>query len=70
VIADFHHEMAENCALLNYYVVSSGNFWPTFRDNLLVSTLGLSNSKRKPVPTDRGATWGQRLVQVDVLPVC
>jgi len=26
----------ENCALLGYYATSSGNFLPTFRDNLSV----------------------------------
>jgi len=26
----------ENCALLGYYTASSGNFLPTFQDNLLV----------------------------------
>jgi len=66
MIADFCHEMAENCALLAYYMVSSGNLWPTFLDELSVPSLGLSNPKRKPVPTDWRATWGQRLVQVEV----
>ena len=28
----------ENCALLGYYEASSGNFLPTFRDNLSVSS--------------------------------
>ena len=28
------HHFNENCSLLDYYVVSSGNFIPTFRDNL------------------------------------
>jgi len=66
MIADFHHEIAENYALLGYYVVSSGNFWMTFWDKLSVSSSELSNPKRKLVPTDRRATWGQRLAQVDV----
>jgi hypothetical protein len=26
----------DNCALLNYYATSGGNFLPTFRDNLSV----------------------------------
>ena len=34
VISGFFHEVAENCALLGYYAASSGNFLPTFRDNL------------------------------------
>ena len=28
--------MAVNCAILSYYAASSGNFLPTFRDNLSV----------------------------------
>jgi hypothetical protein len=31
----------ENCSLLGYYAASSGNFLPTFRDNLLVLPSGL-----------------------------
>jgi hypothetical protein len=27
-------EVAENCALLGYYTANSGNFLPTFQDNL------------------------------------
>jgi hypothetical protein len=36
VISDFRCEVAENCALQGHYAVSSGNFLPKFRDNLLV----------------------------------
>ena len=32
-ISGFRREVDENCALLNYYAASSGNFLPTFRDN-------------------------------------
>ena len=32
--SSFRHEVDENCALLGYYAASSGNFLPTFRDNL------------------------------------
>jgi len=35
VIAGFLREEAENVACLGYYAASSGNFLPTFRDNLL-----------------------------------
>ena len=35
----------ENCALLGYYAASSGNFLPTFRDNLSVPSSGFKNSK-------------------------
>jgi hypothetical protein len=34
----------ENCALLGRYAASSGNFLPTFRDNLSVSFPGVTNS--------------------------
>jgi hypothetical protein len=40
VISGFLREVAENCALLGYYAVSSGNFLPTFRDNLSVPSTG------------------------------
>jgi hypothetical protein len=31
VISGFHHKVAENCTLLGYCTVSSGNFLPTFQ---------------------------------------
>jgi len=34
VISGFCREVDENCALLGYYAVSSGNFLPTCWDNL------------------------------------
>jgi hypothetical protein len=37
--------MLENLALLGYYAVSSGNFVPTFRDNLSVPTSGFKSRK-------------------------
>jgi len=43
VISGFRHEVDENCALLGYYAASSGNFVPTFRDNLLVVLLEVFN---------------------------
>ena len=36
VISGFRHEVDENYVLLRYYTVSSGNFLPTFQDNLSV----------------------------------
>ena len=33
--SDFRHEVAENCAHLDYYAANSGNFFPTFRNNYL-----------------------------------
>jgi len=35
----------ENRTLLGYYAASSGNFLPTFRDNLLVPSAGFKNPK-------------------------
>jgi len=35
VISSFHCKVDENCALLEYYAVSSGNFLLTFLDNLV-----------------------------------
>ena len=35
----------ENCALLGYYAVSSGNILPTFRDNLSILSSGVKNPK-------------------------
>ena len=45
VLSGSHHEVDENCALLGYYVVSSGSFLPTFRDNLTVPSSGVKNPK-------------------------
>jgi len=36
VISDFHNEADKNCVFLGYYELSSGNFLPTFWDNLSV----------------------------------
>ena len=36
VIPGFGREVTEHCSLLGYYAASSGNFLPTFRDNLSV----------------------------------
>jgi len=35
MISGFRHEVDDSCALLGYYAAGSGNFLPTFRDNLL-----------------------------------
>ena len=49
MISDFHHKVAENCALLGYYAASSGNFWPTFQDKLLVPSSGLNSPYKHSV---------------------
>ena len=38
VISGFRREIDENCALLGYYAARCGNFLPTLRDNLSVSS--------------------------------
>jgi len=38
-ISCFRREVAGNCVLLGHYAASSGNFLPTFRDNLPVPIL-------------------------------
>jgi hypothetical protein len=37
-------DLFENSAFLGYYAASSGNFLPTFRDNLSVPSLRVKNS--------------------------
>jgi len=39
------NETEENCPLLGYYAVSSGNILPTFRDNLSILTSGPKKPK-------------------------
>jgi hypothetical protein len=45
VFSGFRREVDENRALLRYYTASSGNFLPTFRDNVLVLSSGVKNPK-------------------------
>ena len=49
VVSGFRREVAENCALLAHYAANSGNFLPTFRDNLSVQSSGAKN----PPPKNR-----------------
>jgi len=46
MISGFRRQVDEDCALLGYYAASSGNFLPTFRDNLSVSSLRVNNDGR------------------------
>jgi len=39
----FGHKADEKCALLGYYTASSGNFLPTFWNNISVPSTGLKN---------------------------
>jgi len=43
MISGFRHKVAKNLALLSYYAASSGNFLPTFWDNLSVPSSGFKN---------------------------
>ena len=54
VISGFRREVNENCALLGCYATISGNFVPTFRENLPVSSSEIKNPKRalKTGPTE------------------
>jgi len=45
VISGFRRDVAENCDLLGCYAATSGNFVPTFRDNLSAPFSGLRNTK-------------------------
>ena len=42
MISDFQCEAEENCTLLSYYTVHSGNSSPTLRDKLLVPSLSVN----------------------------
>jgi len=46
MISGFRHEVDENCALLEYYAVSSGNSLLTFQDNLSVPSYPKKKNKR------------------------
>jgi len=43
MISSFRREAHENCALLGYYVASSGNSLPTFRNNVSVPSSRVKN---------------------------
>jgi hypothetical protein len=49
VISGFRHAVDENCVLLGHYAASSGNFLPTFRDNLSVQSPKI-RTRRPAVP--------------------
>jgi hypothetical protein len=48
-ISGFRREVDENCVLLGYNAASSGNFLPTFRDNLSVPYSRIKNLKMEPI---------------------
>ena len=43
MISGFRRQVDKNCALLGSYAASSGNFLPTFRDNLSVPSSEVRN---------------------------
>jgi len=45
-----------NCAVLGYYA-SSGNFLPTFRDNLSIPSSGVKNPKESLLSQYRVKIW-------------
>jgi len=49
VISGFCHEADENCAVLGYYAVSSGNFLLMFWNNLLIDRLFQNVGKKLPL---------------------
>ena len=46
VIPGFRRQVVDNCTLLGYSAVSSGNFLPTFRDNMSVPSSRVKSPKR------------------------
>jgi hypothetical protein len=46
VISGLRHEVYENCAILGFYAMSSGNLLSVFRENLSVSSSRVKDSNR------------------------
>jgi hypothetical protein len=49
MISGFRCKAAENCSLLGYYAVSSGNFLPMSQENLLVPSPGFKGMLGQPI---------------------
>jgi len=49
MISGFRCKVAENCSLLGYYALSSGNFLPMSQDNLSVPSSGLKGMSGQPI---------------------
>ena len=49
-ISGFRRQVAEKCVLLGYYAANSGNFLPTFRDNVSVLFSGFKNPNESLLP--------------------
>jgi hypothetical protein len=69
-VLTFMQRRPKNCAVLGYYIASSGNFLPTFRDNLSVPSSRVKNPKRKTAEPSQGKepNKGEELneAQIDV----
>jgi hypothetical protein len=65
VISGFRREVGENCALLGYYAPCGGNFLPTFRDNLSVSSSGFKYVRNVLILTDVSGPLGLILTVQD-----
>jgi len=52
----FRREEDENCALLGYYAASTGNFLPTFRDNLSAPSSRVKKAKYFGILTSEDGT--------------
>jgi hypothetical protein len=55
VTSGFRRELGKTCALLGCYTASSGDFLPTFRDNLSVQSSGVKIQKKSCVITQKNA---------------
>jgi hypothetical protein len=67
--------VAEICAVLRFYAAYNGSLLPTFRDNLVVPSLGVQCSKKKTVAVCSEirtkhlcALSGQKVESLDVKP--
>ena len=61
VISGFCHKVDENCTLLGYYEVRSGNFLQTLRDNLLVTSSQFKNPKDSCLQPQYGVLIGKNV---------
>jgi hypothetical protein len=45
MISGFCHNIDKNCSVMGYYAAGSGNFIPTFQDNLSMPSSGFKSPK-------------------------
>ena len=60
MILGFRLEVDESCVLLDYYAASSGNFLPTFRDNISVPSSDAGEVHTFATSVFVGKTKGKR----------